>query len=248
MHKLSKLLRIAIFSVAAIAVPFLANADPLNVSIGSANSSLSSNIIQIIAITTILSLAPGILVMVTSFTRIIVVLSLLRSALGLQTTPPNTVLISLALFLTAFIMQPVFTESYNTAIHPLMEGKMQDEEAFTKGIAPFKVFMLKHTRSKDLGLFIRLNDKTTAIEKPEDTPITTLIPAFMISELKRAFEIGFLIFVPFLIIDMLISSILMAMGMMMLPPVVVSLPFKIIFFVLIDGWYMIAGSLIHSYG
>jgi len=236
-----------LFFTAVIIFPTLAVAEPLNVSIGSAGSSLTSNIVQIIAITTILSLAPSILVMVTSFTRIIVVLSLLRSALGLQTTPPNTVLISLALFLTMFIMQPVFTEAYDQAIHPLMQGQIKEEEAFTKGIAPFKVFMLKHTRGKDLSLFLRLNDKTK-IEKPEDTPITTLIPAFMISELKRAFEIGFLIFVPFLIIDMLVASVLMAMGMMMLPPVVVSLPFKIIFFVLIDGWYMIAGSLIQSYG
>ncbi len=240
------ILRVLFFALALV-LPSLAHAEPLNVSIGAANSSLTSNIIQIIAITTILSLAPSILVMVTSFTRIIVVLSLLRSAIGLQQTPPNSVLISLALFLTMFIMQPVFMESYNNAIHPLMQGQIKEEEAFTKGIAPFKVFMLKHTRGKDLGLFLRLNDKTK-IEKPEDTPITTLIPAFMISELKRAFEIGFLIFIPFLIIDMLVSSILMAMGMMMLPPVVVSLPFKIIFFVLIDGWFMIAGSLIQSYG
>lgn len=235
-----------LFFIIAFAAPSLAFAEPLNVSIGSANSSFSSNIVQIIAITTILSLAPSILVMVTSFTRIIVVLSLLRSALGLQQTPPNSVLISLALFLTMFIMQPVFTESYENGVKPLMAGKIKEEEAFDKGIAPFKVFMLKHTRGKDLGLFMRLNGQK--IEKPEDTPITTLIPAFMISELKRAFEIGFLIFIPFLIIDMLVSSVLMAMGMMMLPPVVVSLPFKIIFFVLIDGWYMIAGSLIQSYG
>jgi len=236
-----------LFFVLALALPSFAFAEPLNVSIGSANSSLSSNLIQIIAITTILSLAPSILVMVTSFTRIVVVLSLLRSAIGLQQTPPNSVLISLALFLTMFIMQPVFMESYDNAIRPLMQGQIKEEEAFTKGVEPFKVFMLKHTRGKDLALFIKLNDKTK-IEKPEDTPLTTLIPAFMISELKRAFEIGFLIFIPFLIIDMLISSILMAMGMMMLPPVVVSLPFKIIFFVLIDGWYMICGSLIQSYG
>lgn len=237
-----------LFFVLALALPSIASAaDGLNVTIGSGNSSLTSNIIQIIAITTILSLAPSILVMVTSFTRIIVVLSLLRSALGLQQTPPNSVLISLALFLTMFIMQPVFNESYNNAIQPLMQGKIKEEEAFEKGVAPFKAFMLKHTRKKDLQLFIRLNDKEK-IERPEDTPLTTLIPAFMISELKRAFEIGFLIFIPFLIIDMLISSILMAMGMMMLPPVVVSLPFKIIFFVLVDGWFMIAGSLIQSYG
>lgn len=241
------MIRRVLIALALFAIPVLAGAEPLNVSIGSGNSSLTSNIVQIIAITTILSLAPSILVMVTSFTRIIVVLSLLRSALGLQQTPPNSVLISLALFLTMFIMQPVFNEAYNNAIHPLMQGTIKEEEAFTKGIAPFKTFMLKHTRQKDLSLFLRIG-KNDKVEKAEDTPITTLIPAFMISELKRAFEIGFLVFIPFLIIDMLVSSVLMAMGMMMLPPVVVSLPFKIIFFVLIDGWYMISGSLIQSYG
>ena len=238
-------LKIWIFTITVL-VPSFAIADPLNVSIGSANGSLTSNIIQIIAITTVLSIAPSILVMVTSFTRIIVVLSLLRSALGTQTTPPSAVLISLALFLTAFIMQPTFDESYNNAIKPLMAGQISEGEAYTKGIAPFKAFMLQHTRKKDLELFINISKVKPATAA--DTPITTIVPAFMISELKRAFEIGFLLFIPFLIIDMLISSILMAMGMMMLPPVVVSLPFKLIFFVLIDGWYMVAGSLLQSYG
>ena len=229
--------------------PVFAHAEPVNINIGSVSEggSYSSNLIQIIALVTILSLAPSILIMLTSFTRIIVVLSLLRSAIGLQQTPPNTVLVSLALFLTAFIMQPVLVESYDKAVKPLMEEQITEEQAFEAGIKPFAAFMLKHTREKDLKLFADMA-KVESIEKAEDTPMRILIPAFMISELKRAFEIGFLVFIPFLIIDMLVASILMAMGMMMLPPVVVSLPFKIIFFVLVDGWYMIAGSLIQSYG
>lgn len=221
-------------------------ANNLAINVGGENS-FTGNIIQMVAIVTILSLAPGILVMVTSFTRIVVVLSLLRSALGLQQTPPNAVLISLAMFLTAFIMQPVFTTSYDTAIKPLMEDKISEEEAYTKGIIPFKLFMLKHTRDKDLDLFMKLS-KEPKPDKAEDISARILIPAFMISELKRAFEIGFLIFIPFLIIDMLVASILMAMGMMMLPPVVVSLPFKLVFFVLVDGWFLVAGSLVESYG
>ena len=236
--------------LAAAFIPSLANAAPsgnLSVSMGEGGS-FASNLLQMVIIITVLSLAPGILVMVTSFTRIIVVLSLLRSALGLQQTPPNVVIISLAMFLTAFIMQPVFTEAYDNAVKPLIDEKITEAEAYTKGVAPFKQFMLKHTRPKDLQLFIDLSKNTGKIAKPDDTPLNVLIPSFMISELKRAFEIGFLVFVPFLVIDLLISSILMAMGMMMLPPVVVSLPFKIIFFVLIDGWYMIAGSLVNSYG
>jgi len=157
------------------------------------------------------------------------------------------VLISLALFLTAFVMEPVFTEAYDNALNPLMQEKITEEEAFEKGVIPFKKFMLQHTRGKDLQLFVDMSGMDE-LESPEATPLKVLIPAFMISELKRAFEIGFLIFLPFLIIDMLIASILMAMGMMMLPPVIVSLPFKIIFFVMVDGWFVVAGSLIQSYG
>ncbi len=221
-------------------------ASSVDINIGGEGTSFSSNLVQIIAIITILSIAPSILIMLTSFTRIIVVLALLRSAIGLQQTPPNAVLISLALFLTAFIMQPVFTESYDKAIKPLMNEDISEEVAYERGIMPFRQFMLEHTRQKDLQLFVDMSNEK--IETAEATPMRILIPAFMISELKRAFEIGFLLFVPFLIIDMLVASILMAMGMMMLPPVVVSLPFKIIFFVLVDGWFMVAGSLIQSYG
>jgi len=221
-------------------------AESITVDLGG-EGTLSSRLIQIITLITILSIAPSILIMVTSFTRIIVVLSLLRSAIGLQQTPPNVVLISLALFLTAFVMEPVFTEAYDNALNPLMQEKITEEEAFEKGVIPFKKFMLQHTRGKDLQLFVDMSGMDE-LESPEATPLKVLIPAFMISELKRAFEIGFLIFLPFLIIDMLIASILMAMGMMMLPPVIVSLPFKIIFFVMVDGWFVVAGSLIQSYG
>lgn len=210
--------------------------------------SATARIIQMILLMTVLSLAPSLLVMVTSFTRIIIVLSFVRSAIGVQNSPPNQVLIALALFLTAFIMTPVFQESYEKGIAPLIQEKVSEEEGIRQAAKPFHTFMMTHVREKDLQLFVGMMPEDAKIEKPEDTPYQVLVPAFMISELKRAFEIGFLIFVPFLIIDMLIASILMAMGMMMLPPVVISLPFKIIFFVLVDGWYMLCGSLVRSFG
>jgi len=231
--------------LAFLAIPQSAAAQSISMDLGSGGG-FTSSIVQMLGVITILSLAPSILIMVTSFSRIIVVLSMLRSALGLQQTPPNTVMVSLALFLTMFIMQPVFIEAYDNGIKPLMDEKIKEEEAFVKVAAPFRTFMLAHTREKDLSLFMGMAH-IEQYENPEDTEMRVLIPAFMISELKRAFEIGFLIFIPFLIIDMLVASILMAMGMMMLPPVIVSLPFKIIFFVMIDGWYMIAGSLVQSY-
>jgi flagellar biosynthetic protein FliP len=196
---------------------------------------------------TVLSLAPSILMMMTSFTRIIIVLSFLRTALGTQQTPPNTVLLSLAIFLTFFIMAPTIQTSYEQGLKPVMSGEIAEMEGLQKAVTPFKQFMLKHAREKDLVLFMNLS-KTPKLEDPMATPLQVVIPAFMISELRRAFEIGFLIFLPFLIIDMVTSSILMSMGMMMLPPVMIALPFKIIFFVLVDGWYLIAGSLVQSYG
>ena len=232
--------------VLLLGVPMEALAEPLTLDLGD-NPAITSRMIQIIALVTVLSLAPSILVMVTSFTRIVIVLSFLRSALGLQQTPPNSVLISLALFLTAFIMSPTFEKVYNDAIVPLINEKITEQQAFPKLVEPFKTFMLKHTRDKDIGLFVEMA-KLPQIKTREATPLQIVIPAFMISELRRAFEIGFLIFVPFLVIDMLVSSILMAMGMMMLPPVMISLPFKLIFFVIIDGWYMVCGSLVRSFG
>ncbi len=212
-----------------------------------AGASSTGRIVQIVALITILSIAPSILVMVTSFTRIIVVLSFLRNALGVQQTPPNAVLISLALFLTAFIMAPTMEQSYREGIAPLIEDRISEEEAFSRSVQPVRAFMLKHVRQQDLKLFMDMAN-TPEAETPEETPLRSLIPAFMISELKRAFEIGFLLFIPFLIIDMVIASVLMSMGMMMLPPVMISLPFKLIFFVLVDGWHLVAGSLVQSYG
>jgi flagellar biosynthetic protein FliP len=211
------------------------------------DGSVAGRVVQLVALLTILSLAPSILVMMTSFTRIIVVLSFLRTALGLQQTPPNAVLISLALFLTAFIMAPTLQSAYDSGIRPLMAAEIDEMTAFDRTVAPVREFMLAHVREQDLMLFADMA-KTGPIATPEETPLQVLIPAFMISELKRAFEIGFLLFVPFLIIDMVVASILMSMGMMMLPPIVVSLPFKIIFFVLVDGWYLVVGSLVQSYG
>ncbi|WP_020594213.1 flagellar type III secretion system pore protein FliP [Kiloniella laminariae] len=207
----------------------------------------SGRILQMLALLTILSLSPAILMMVTSFTRIIVVLSFIRTAMGIQQAPPNTVLISLALFLTLFIMTPTMEKVYNDAVKPLLEEEIDEIQAWERGVIPVRNFMLQHVREKDLGLFMDLAN-VGEVATPEATPLRALIPAFMISELRRAFEIGFLIFLPFLIIDMVVASVLMSMGMMMLPPIMISLPFKLIFFVMVDGWYMIAGSLVRSFG
>ena len=207
----------------------------------------TGRIIQLVALMTVLSLAPGILITVTSFTRIVVVLSLLRAALGAQQTPPNMVLVSLALFLSAFVMMPTLQKSYEDGIAPLIAEKIDEQQAFTAAAAPFHTFMLSQVREKDLVLFMDMAN-IDEVAAPEDTPFQVLIPAFMISELRRAFEIGFLVFLPFLIIDMVVASVLMSMGMMMLPPVMIALPFKLIFFVMVDGWYLVAGSLVRSFG
>jgi flagellar biosynthetic protein FliP len=214
--------------------------------------SVTSQLVQLVALVSILSLAPAILVMVTSFTRIVVVLAFLRTALGLQTTPPNAVLISLALFVTAFIMTPTLEQVYEDSLAPLLDRRIDEVQAFERAAAPVRGFMLEHVRPKDLELFLDISAGSEGgdppvIERPEDTPLRALVPAFMISELRRAFEIGFLIFIPILVIDMVIASVLMSMGMMMLPPVLISMPFKLIFFVLVDGWYLLVGSLVESY-
>ena len=208
---------------------------------------LTERVLQLIALITVLSLAPSIIIMTTSFVRIIVVLSLLRTGLGLQQSPPNAVLISLALFLTAFIMAPVFTQSYNEGIEPLLNDEIELTESFELTSGPLKTFMLSHVREDDLELFINMS-RDPIPATPEETSFWVITPAFMISELRRAFEIGFLLFIPFLIIDLVVASILMSMGMMMLPPVVISLPFKLIFFVLVDGWRLVTGSLVQSFG
>jgi flagellar biosynthetic protein FliP len=202
--------------------------------------------LQLLFLLTILSLAPAILVMVTSFTRIIVVLGLLRQALGTQQMPPNQVLIGLGLFLTFFIMAPTYNEVNQQALQPYLTQQIGHEQAFERALVPVRHFMFAHTREKDLGLFVHLS-KMQPPRNPDDVPTYVLIPAFMISELKTAFQIGFLIFIPFLIIDMVIASALMSMGMLMLPPIFISLPFKIILFVLADGWFLVVGSLMRSF-
>ncbi|MDC9700713.1 MAG: flagellar type III secretion system pore protein FliP [Alphaproteobacteria bacterium] len=216
------------------------------ITIGFGETGLTERALQLAAIITILSLAPSILIMLTSFTRIVIVLSFLRTAIGAQQAPPNSVIISLALFLTAFVMAPTFEQAYNNALQPLMAKEIETTEAFTRASKPFRKFMMNNVREKDIALFIQLAELDTQAV-PDEIPLQVLVPAFMISELRRAFEIGFLLFVPFVIIDMVVASVLMSMGMMMLPPVLISLPFKLIFFVLIDGWNMVVASLIRSF-
>ena len=234
-------------TAATTAVPAASTAAGGGLSVDFSGGGLfTDRMMQIIALITILSLAPSILIMMTSFTRIVVVLSLLRTALGIQQAPPNSLIVSLSLFLTLFVMTPTLTAAYPAGIVPLVNQKVTTEQALELASAPVKKFMLAHVRDSDLKLFIDMrHEKPPA--SPDQLAMTTVAPAFMLSELKRAFEIGFLIFVPFLIIDMAVASILMSMGMMMLPPVIISLPFKLIFFVLVDGWRLVAGSLVESY-
>ncbi|WP_249138843.1 flagellar type III secretion system pore protein FliP [Actibacterium sp. MT2.3-13A] len=221
-----------------------------------AQASLSGRILQLIALMTVLSIAPGLLVVMTSFTRFVIVFSILRSALGLNQTPPNMVLSSMALFMTFFVMQPVFEDAWEGGVQPLLDNAITEEQAIARVGAPFKTFMFANTRPKDLALFDDIAARSggaeaaaplPAPESAEQAGWRSLVPAFMISELRRAFSIGFLIYLPFVAIDLIVASVLMSAGMMMLPPVLISLPFKVIFFVLIDGWYMLAGSLMESY-
>ena len=214
---------------------------------GGGPGSTTARVVQLFLLITVLTLAPSILIMVTSFTRIMVVLSFLRTAMGTQQTPPNQVLTSLALFLTLFIMAPAMETAYQQAIKPLMNEEITEFEAFERGVKPFREFMMRHVREVDVQLFVDIAGIPDE-EVRKKMPLRILIPAFMISELKRAFEMGFLLFLPFLIIDMVVASVLMSMGMMMLPPIIIALPFKIIFFVLVDGWFMIVGSLVRSFG
>lgn len=219
----------------------------INISSNARSMKLESTL-QILIMLTILSLAPSILIMVTSFTRIVVVFHFLRTALGTQTTPPNQVIVGLALFITIVIMSPVFTEVNTKAIKPYTAGKIKQEQAIEKGLSPLREFMLKQTREKDLKLFMDLNKKSADdIKDYDDIPITIVIPAFIISELRAAFIIGFLIYLPFIVIDMVVASTLMSMGMMMLPPTTISLPFKLLLFVLADGWNLVIGQLVNSF-
>jgi len=242
-HRIIAFLATSTAALLTVAVPAVAQDISINLNEG---TGITERAIQIIALITVLSLAPSILVMVTSFTRIVVVLSLLRTAMGVQQSPPNAVIISLALFLSAFVMAPVFTKAYNDGITPLVNNEIELTEAFDRASLPFHAFMMDHVREKDLTMFVDLA-KVETPEKPDAVPLTVLVPAFMISELRRAFEIGFLLFVPFIVIDMVVASVLMSMGMMMLPPIIISLPFKLVFFVLVDGWALVTGSLIKSF-
>ncbi|KAA0564189.1 flagellar type III secretion system pore protein FliP [Rossellomorea aquimaris] len=213
------------------------------------NSSSADNVstsVKLLLLFTVLSLAPSILILMTSFTRIMIVLSFVRTSLATQQMPPNQVLIGISLFLTFFIMAPTFQEVNDEALTPLFNEEINLEEAYDKASIPFKEFMSKHTRQKDLELFLQYSG-TDRPESVEDIPLTSLVPAFALSEIKTAFQIGFMIFIPFLVIDMVVASVLMSMGMMMLPPVMISLPFKILLFVLVDGWYLVIKSLLQSF-
>jgi flagellar biosynthetic protein FliP len=231
--------------VGLLVAPQLAHAQAVSIDLGhGGEAGATGRLVQLTALITLLSLAPSLLVMVTAFTRIVIVLSLLRSAIGAQGTPPNTVLIGLALFLTFFVMQPALLASWNDGIVPMMAGKMAELDGLKAAAEPFRHFMLTNIRPPDLRLFLDIA-KLPLPAAPGDTPWRALVPAFMIGELRR--EMGFLLYLPFLIIDIVVSSVLMSLGMMMLPPSSISLPFKLIFFVLIDGWHLVAGSLVQSF-
>jgi len=233
-------------SVQALAepVPF----PSLNIGVGtSSNPGQVATTIQIFLLLTVLSLAPSLLIMTTSFTRIVVVLSFLRTAMGTQQAPSNQIILALALFLTFFIMTPVWQQINKEAYQPFRAGTISQEQAFERATKPVRIFMLSQTREKDLGLFVSLS-KQARPKNADDIPTLTIIPAFMISELRTAFQIGFLIYIPFIVVDMVVASVLMSMGMMMLPPVMISLPFKILLFVLVDGWGLVIGSLVKSFG
>jgi flagellar biosynthetic protein FliP len=230
----------------ALLLPGVAMAQSLSLDLGNTGPGATSRIIQLTALITLLSLAPSLLVVMTAFTRIVIVLSLLRSAIGTQGAPPNMVLIGLSLFLTFFVMQPVLDQAWTTGLLPMTQGKVGDLEGLRLASEPFRKFMAASARPDDVRLFLdlaKLPDPATA----DDTPWRALVPAFMVGELRRAFEMGFLLYLPFLVIDMVVASVLMGLGMMMLPPNVVSLPFKLIFFVLVDGWRLVAGGLVQSF-
>lgn len=221
-------------------------AQSIDINLGE-GSTLSGRVVQLILLMTVISLAPSILVMMTSFTRMVIVFSILRSALGVQQSPPNQVIISLALFLTGYVMAPTLEAAYDAGIAPLINEEINEQEAMERALVPMKAFMISQVRDTDIALFVTLRGEEVP-ENINDIDIFTLVPAFMTSELRRAFEIGFLIYIPFIVIDMTVASVLMSMGMMMLPPVMIALPFKLIFFVLVDGWNMVVSSLVQSFG
>jgi flagellar biosynthetic protein FliP len=231
------------------AAPELPAVPGIDIKIGGGDSGSpteTATTVQLLLILTVLSVAPAILLLATSFTRIVIVLSFVRNALATQQMPPNQVLIGLALFLTFFIMAPTFAAVNETAVQPFLQGQISQQQALSQAVIPFKEFMAKQTRAKDLALFLDYMkaERPTSVK---DIPLTALVPAYAISELKTAFQIGFMLFIPFLVIDMVVSSILMGMGMMMLPPVMISLPFKILLFIMVDGWHLVVKSLLASY-
>jgi flagellar biosynthetic protein FliP len=227
-------------------LPGIAAAQSVSIDMGQGGAGSTARLVQLTAIIGLLSLAPSLLVMVTAFARIVIVLSLLRSAIGAQGVPPNPVLIGLALFLTWFVMQPVLEQSWVQGLQPMSEGRIGEIAGLQAAAEPFRTFMAAHTRDADLALFLDLAN-LPAPAQGEAVPWRALVPAFMVGELRRAFEIGFLLFLPFLIIDLVVASVLMGLGMMMLPPPAVSLPFKLVFFVLVDGWRLVSGSLVQGF-
>ncbi len=240
--------RLVMIAVVFLLLPMTAWAQSVNIDLGAAgNAGATSKIIQLTVLLTVLSLAPSLLVMMTAFTRIIIVLSLLRAAIGAQGTPPNTVLIGLALFLTYFVMQPVLDQAWAAGLLPMADGRIGELEGLRLASEPFRKFMAVNVRGEDLRLFVDLAHMPQ-LASPDDASWRVLIPSFLVGELRRAFEMGFLLYLPFLVIDMVVASVLMSLGMMMLPPSVISLPFKLIFFVLVDGWRLVSGSLVQSFG
>lgn len=228
-------------------MPVVAYGQSLSIDLGApGQAGATARIVQLTVLVTVLSLAPSLLVMTTAFTRIVIVLSLLRNALSTQGTPPNVVLVGLALFLSFFVMEPAMTQAWNDGIEPMTAGRISEVEGLRLATAPFHTFMADNVREDDLRFFIDLGHMSPA-QDPQTTPWRALVPAFVVGELRRAFEMGFLLFLPFLIIDVVVAAILMSLGMMMLPPSAVSLPFKLIFFVLVDGWRLVSGSLIQSF-
>jgi flagellar biosynthetic protein FliP len=239
-------LYLSLWIAGALLLPQMGAAQDLSISLGD-DGSVSARTIQLLVLITVLSLAPGLAIMVTCFPFLVTVLSILRQAIGLQQSPPNMLIVSLALFLTYFIMEPVFTAAWTNGIGPLTREEIDIEQAFSLTLEPFRVFMAGRLDPDTFFAMAELRPDTIVAEPTPDAPLSVLVPSFMLSEISRAFQIGFLIYLPFLIIDLVVAAILMSMGMMMVPPAVVSLPFKLAFFVVADGWALIAGSLVRSY-
>ena len=238
--------RIILISALIIWVPQIGFSQEIAISLGD-DSSLSARTLQLFALITVLSLAPGLAIMVTCFPFIVTVFSILRQAIGLQSAPPNMMIVSLALFLTYFVMEPVFLEAWNNGLNPLINEEIEPEAAFERTLSPFRTFMAARLDAETFYTMAELRPDTAGLTLSADAPLSVLIPSFLLSEIARAFQVGFLVFLPFLIIDLVVAAVLMSMGMMMVPPAVVALPFKLAFFVVADGWALISGSLVRSY-